>query len=95
MSINHPPDYGGLGIDLDTKRRIVAYARAVGSTPADVVRKAFEEYEATHKGTRAPGQETAFDALSRAGLIGCLNDAPETPADLATNPEHMEGFGRE
>lgn len=39
--------------------------------------------------------ETAFDVLSRAGLIGALKAAPGTPSDLATNPAHMEGFGDE
>ncbi len=38
-------------------------------------------------------EETAFDRLERAGLIGCLKGAPGTPTDLSTNPKHMEGFG--
>ncbi len=37
-------------------------------------------------------EPTAFDVLSRAGLIGCLKGGP---TDLATNPAHMEGFGGE
>ena len=40
-------------------------------------------------------EETAFDVLSKAGLIGCLKAVPNTPSDLATNPAHMEGFGDE
>ena len=40
-------------------------------------------------------ETTAFDALARAGLIGCLKAEPGTPIDLATNPRHMEGFGGE
>lgn len=39
--------------------------------------------------------ETAFDVMSRAGLIGCLKATPGGPTDLATNPSHMEGFGGE
>jgi len=38
---------------------------------------------------------TAFNALARAGLIGCLKAALGGPTDLATNPSHMEGFGGE
>jgi hypothetical protein len=38
-------------------------------------------------------EETAFDVMERAGLIGCLKGAPHTPTDLSTNPKHMEGFG--
>lgn len=44
-------------------------------------------------GTHA--EETAFDVLSRAGLIGCLKSGPGAPKDIATNPTHMEGFGGE
>ncbi len=95
MAIDHTPDHGGLSIDPDTQQRIEAYARAVGCTPAEVVRKAFEQYEAAQNGTRPEGGLTAFDVLSRAGLIGCLCGADDTPTDLATNPQHMEGFGRE
>lgn len=35
---------------------------------------------------------TAFDVLSKAGLIGSLKGGP---TNLATNPAHMEGFGGE
>lgn len=38
-------------------------------------------------------EETAFDRLERAGLIGCLVGTPGAPTDLSTNPKHMEGFG--
>ena len=41
----------------------------------------------------APAEETAFDRMKRAGLIGCLKGTPGTPTDLSTNPKHMEGFG--
>ena len=36
-------------------------------------------------------EETLFDVLNEAGLIGCVKDAPE---DLSTNPKYMEGFGK-
>jgi hypothetical protein len=39
-------------------------------------------------------EETVFDLMDRAGLIGCLKSKPGSPTDLATNPAHMEGFGR-
>lgn len=37
-------------------------------------------------------EETVFDVLNGAGLIGRLKGGP---TDLATNPAHMEGFGDE
>jgi hypothetical protein len=36
-------------------------------------------------------EETAFDVLERAGLIGCLKSLPHSPTDLSTNPDHIEG----
>jgi hypothetical protein len=46
------------------------------------------------RGKRVVAEETAFDVIERAGLIGCVKGRPGSPTDLATNPEHMEGFGR-
>jgi hypothetical protein len=52
--------------------------------------------ELDRNGTRsAAGEETAFDVLNRAGLIGCIEGSPRTPTDLSTNPRHLEGFGRD
>jgi hypothetical protein len=48
-----------------------------------------------HNGAYKRAEETAFDVLDRAGLIGCLEGAPRSPTDLSTNPRHMEGFGRD
>lgn len=36
-------------------------------------------------------EQNAFDAFSRLEVIGCMK--PDA-TDLATNPKHMEGFGR-
>ena len=46
-------------------------------------------------GKRPAAGQTAFDVIEQAGLIGCVKGRPGSPADLATNPEHMEGFGRD
>jgi hypothetical protein len=46
-----------------------------------------------HVKQASPAEETAFDRLESAGLIGCLIGMPGTPTDLSTNPKHMEGFG--
>ena len=83
-------------LDAEMARRVEDHARAVGTTPDRVVRAAIEDYLAHHE--RAPGDDagaTALDVLERAGLIGCLPGAPDSPTDLSTNPAHMEGFGGE
>ena len=35
-------------------------------------------------------RETVYDAMLRLGLLGSVKD---TPPDLSTNPQYMEGFG--
>ena len=40
--------------------------------------------------TPPPGR-TLYDPMKEVGTIGCVRDAP---ADLSTNPVHIEGFGR-
>ena len=82
----------GLSLDADLERRIEAYAQATKSTAGEVVRKAFDEYEATHNGSHedAAESESAYEAFMRSGLVGCLKGGP---ADLSTNPKYREGFG--
>jgi predicted DNA-binding antitoxin AbrB/MazE fold protein len=36
-------------------------------------------------------EPTLFEILDEAGLVGCIKNAP---ADLSTNPTHLEGFGQ-
>jgi hypothetical protein len=93
MSLENSPSPGSLPVDADTQRRIESFARAAGRSTAEVVREAFDEYEATHNGSHPVAGESAFDVLNRAGLIGCLKGTPDSPSDLSSNPEHMEGFG--
>jgi hypothetical protein len=47
----------------------------------------------THAKQATYAEETAFDRMERAGLIGCLKGTPGTPTDLSTNPKHLDGFG--
>ena len=37
-------------------------------------------------------RETCLDIAKRLGILG---SAKGLPADLSTNPKHMEGFGRD
>lgn len=94
MPIDRTPSPVTFRIDAEIQKRIEAYARAVGASPSEVVRRAFEEYEKLHDATR-PEEASVFDVLSRAGIIGCVKDQSVVATDLATNPEHMDGFGRD
>jgi hypothetical protein len=42
---------------------------------------------------RQATDETVFELMNSAGLLGCLLGQPQSPRDLATNAEHMQGFG--
>lgn len=96
MSTEPTQDAGTLRVEPDLCRRIEAFASAAQLSPSEVVRRAFEQFEATHdRPPSEPPEETAFDLLDRAGLIGCLKADPAGPTDLATNPDHMDGFGRD
>jgi metal-responsive CopG/Arc/MetJ family transcriptional regulator len=74
-------------VDQRLKQELEAEAREKGVSPSDVVRQALEE----HIRQRTP-RETCLDIARRIGIVGIYKDAPH---DLSTNPEHMEGFGRD
>ena len=69
--------------ELNAKLEQVSIQR--GAAKSEVVRDALESYFADSKNGR-----TASIADLAADLIGCFDG----PADLATNPKHMRGFGR-
>jgi hypothetical protein len=82
-------------LDSELERRIEAFAQAAQTSPEEVLRRAFEEYEARHNGDgghNPEGVESCFDRWDRLGLVGCIDD-PNLPTDLSTNSRHMEGFG--
>ena len=74
-------------VDERLKKELEAEAREKGVRPSEIVRQALEE----HVRRRTP-RESAYDLAKRLGIIGA---AKGLPADLSTNPEHMEGFGRD
>jgi len=73
-------------VERRLKQELEAEARAKGVRPSDIVRQALEE----HIRARTP-RPNCRDLAERIGLIG---SAQGLPADLSTNPDHMEGFGR-
>lgn len=74
-------------VDPALKRQLEAEARSAGVSPSDLAREALRE----HLQRRKP-RESAYDIAKRIGIIGAYTDGP---SDLSTNPEHMEGFGRD
>jgi metal-responsive CopG/Arc/MetJ family transcriptional regulator len=73
-------------VDERLKQKLEAEAKERGVRPSDIVRQALEE----HMGSRSD-RFNCRDLAQRLGLIGA---AKGLPADLSTNSDHMEGFGR-
>jgi hypothetical protein len=69
------------------KQELEAEAREQGVRPSDLVRAMLTD----HVRQRTP-QQSCLDIARRIGFIGAYK---HTPPDLSSNPEHMEGFGRE
>lgn len=74
-------------VEARLKQQLEAEAREKGVRPSDIVRQAIEE----HMRRRVP-QENCRQLAERLGILG---SAKGLPADLSTNPVHLEGFGRD
>ena len=68
------------------KQELETEAREKGVRPSDIVRRALEQHMRSR--TSSPN---CRELAERIGLIGSVKGLP---ADLSTNPDHMEGFGR-
>jgi hypothetical protein len=66
--------------------RLVRAAKDNKITKSEILRIAAEDYLAGRNGQK---RLTMWDLVG--DLAGCVKGAPP---DLATNPKHMEGFGR-
>jgi hypothetical protein len=73
-------------LDKATQQRLAEEVKATGKKESEVVREALAAYFARH------GRPISCLELARQyDLIGVLKGLP---ADLSTNPDHREGFGR-
>lgn len=69
------------------KQKLEIEAVRKGVSPSAIVRRALEE----HLDRQAPPE----DCLQLAERLGILGSVKGMPPDLTTNPDHMEGFGRD
>ncbi len=74
-------------VDERLKQQLEAEARETGVSPSDIVRQALEE--------RMRERMPSLNCRDLAERLGVLGSAKGLPADLSTNPQHMEGFGRD
>jgi Ribbon-helix-helix protein, copG family len=73
-------------VEGTVKRRLEADAKRKGTSPSAIVRQLIEEHY------RQPAAENCLQLAERLGILGSIKGLP---ADLTTNPDHMEGFGRD
>lgn len=70
---------------------IAALAERTGKTWQEVLQAALNRHiHIVMQAEQPETQESVYDVLQRAGLIGCLQGGPP---DLSTNPKYMDGFG--
>jgi hypothetical protein len=69
------------------KQKLELEARQKGVSPSAIVRQALEE----HFGREAPS-ENCRQLAERLGILGSIKGLPP---DLTSNPDYMEGFGRD
>ncbi len=74
-------------VDDRLKQQLESEAKQKGVSPSAIVRQLLEEHYQQH-----PPAENCFQLAERLGILGSIKGLP---ADLSTNPDHMEGFGRD
>ena len=68
------------------KQELEAEAREKGVSPSE---------SSARRWKSTSGSETHANCRDIAGRMGILGVYKDAPPDLSTNPEHMEGFGRD
>ena len=69
------------------KKKLEGEAARKGTSPSVIIRQLLVEH--------FQGSEPQEDCLQMAQRLGILGSIKGLPTDLSTNPEHMEGFGRD
>jgi hypothetical protein len=72
-------------------RLLSEWAARTGKRAEEVLAEALREYHPVESQNGGQSNSESFlSRLARSGLVGCLTGGP---ADLSSNPAHMEGFG--
>ena len=74
-------------VDDRLKQQLELDAKQKGASPSAIVRQLLEEHYQQN-----PPVENCDQLAQRLGILGSIKGLP---ADLSTNPDHMESFGRD
>ncbi|MFO0898509.1 MAG: hypothetical protein U0836_13895 [Pirellulales bacterium] len=77
-------------LTAEQQAHLASLVEQLGQPPSQVIDVALGGIAPRSGALTAANGETFFEAASRLGFIGCIDDGP---ADLSTNPKYMEGFG--
>ena len=74
-------------VESQLKQQLEREAQAPGVSPSAIVRQLLEE-----RYRQPPPSENCHQLAQRLGILGSV---PGLPSDLSTNPDFLEGFGRD
>lgn len=77
-------------LTAEQQAHLASLAEQLGQPPSQVMDVALGRLDPRSNSTAGANGETFFEAASRLGFIGCIDDGP---ADLSTNPNYLEEFG--
>lgn len=79
-----------IALSAEQRRQLAELADRTGRPWPDLLAEAIESYRPQNGPSSAAKRGSFYDAMK--DIIGIVQG---TPADLSTNPKHMEGFGRD
>jgi hypothetical protein len=77
----------------EQRQQLAELAERTGRPWAMVLSDALSAYRLRNSENRPSTGRSFFDVMMEDGAIGVIKDG--LPRDPATNPKHMEGFGRD
>lgn len=77
----------------EQQQRLADLADRSGQSWEEVFSEALSAYRPRNGGQLSASGRSFYDVMMEDGAIGVIKDG--LPRDLSTNPQHMEGFGRD
>lgn len=92
--VSQNPQPRRVQLDDASWAKVDRFAQQSGVAPEEIIKAAVRAFESPSSPLNAGHKNGAslLERLQQSGLLGCLDDAP---ADLSSNPAHLEGFGRD
>ena len=88
-------DPSDIKLSAEYRRMLAQLADRLGKSPQDILDEALGRYadvpDAVKSANNSSGK-SLFEAMQEVGAVASCADGP---SDLSTNPEYMEGFGKD